>query len=368
MPTEHNNLREGAESQAATDVNTQKGAESSTDNPTAEQGKTETLESVIKGVVDSHSSGEKAEAGSGVRNSNKTAGEEGEKGEGEKEESQTQEQEDGEKAEEGSDKKEGQEEVEVGKDVPYNRFKEVIDKRNELETRIKELEPGLAYVADITAHMQKNNITEQQFNFWMDVAAMANTDPAKALETMKPLLEKLQGFTGDKLPSDIQAMVDNNEITLDVAKRLVRAENQSKFGQQRQVKTEQQILQERQQQYTGELTRTMNSWLDGKKTSDPDFVPKKGETEPDGKFEFFIQKMQAEAPQANVKSAKDLATFAEKVYASINASFNRFTPKKQTTTSVNSRRSSNQTKSPESLNDVVSAAAAKHGITFSPSK
>jgi len=355
------------ESSTTGEVDVNKEAVSST----AEEGKsaaaskvTKTLEDVVQSVFKSQSSGEKEEAESGVQSLNKTS----EKKEGE----ETKEEEVD--ASESQDKKGEKVEEEKKKEedkgpIPYARFEEVNKVKVELEQQFEQLKPLLEAQQSVIDHCTKHNISEQQFYYWMDVAAMVNSDPAKAMETLKPILGQLQGFSGDILPQDLQELVDNNEIPLAVAKRLVAAESREKFGQGKAKMTEQQMQAQRHQQFVSELTNSMNSWLGSQKTSDPDFQPKKGESEPDGKFEFFLHKFKAEAEVVKPKNAQELVALADKVKTSLGSAFERMFPKAKATRTIHSSRSTTSGNgAPKTLEEAIEQQAAKNGIAFTAPK
>ena len=350
------------------------GAESAAATGAGEAKETKSLEDVIRDTFKASSSGDKAKSGSGVQELNKTQNEEGKESEGTKVES-TQSQEGDGKTKEGEQGEkqgeEGKKEGEEGKNpVPYERFEEVNTKKEELEQRFEQLKPLLEAQQSVINHCVENNISEQQFYYWMDIAGLANSNPIQALEKLQPILEQLQGLSGDSLPKDLQEMVDNNEIPLALAKRLAKAEAMTKFGEGRskviEQKSKEQLMQEKQKQFFTELTNSMEQWKQRKATSDPDFMPKQGKEAPDGKFEFFLDKFELEVSRSKPKSAQELVALADKVYASLGTAFEKLFPKKAATRHVHSNRSTTTGNgAPKSLDDAISQAAAKHGIAFS---
>ncbi len=361
MPPEESDVSAESSTAAGEDVKSQ--VDSSTTTKAEDTKPTQTVEDVIQKVFKSHSSSEKGESESGVKKSNATENEEEKKGEAEESEvtdSEASKDKSGEKEEGETEKKE------VDKSpIPYERFAEVNSKKVELETRLEQLKPVTDAYESLTAHCTKAGIDEQQFNYWMEVAAQCNLNPSKAMEILQPVLQKLQGFTGDALPKDLAEMVENNEIPLAFAKRLAAAEANREFGQKMQQRTEQQKVQEKQQQYVAELTNSMNSWLGSRKTTDADFTPKSDQNAPDGKFEFFLHKFRAEAESANLKSAQELIALADRVYKGVSTSFEKFAPRKtQTKVLPSSRSVTNGSGAPKSFEDVIEQRAAAHGLHF----
>lgn len=345
-----------------TDAN--QGGESSASQQ-VDQGKTEkTLENVIQDVFKkSQSSSDEEDADSGVQKSNAT--EEGKEGE-----------ESGKKEEESRDSEQGKEgeekevELEAGKPVPYERFTEVNTKAKQFEGKVKELEPLAEAQRGVAEHCMQHEITPEQFRDWMDIAALANVDPKQALEKLKPVLDRLQGATGDKLPAELQTAVDNGDISLDYAKRLVQAESKSKYSDRQVQKTQEQVFAEKQQQFAQTMRQSVSSWIDTKKGSDPDFAPKASDKAPHGKYELFMNEFaaQAKAKMNEIKSADDLIKVAEEAYAAINATLKGFQPKITANSKLNSNRSSSTVKpAPKTVEEAMANAAKKHGLVLTPS-
>lgn len=366
MADENNNLDVNGTAQTEQAQST---AESSTANgvQTGQESKTtQTLESVIADVVKASDSSpeEKAEK-SAVQSLNKT--QEGEKKEGEEKVDASQSKKEGE-GEEG-DKKGAEQEVVEGQPVPYDRFKEVNGKYQELVAESELVKPLLEAQKGLIEFCQNNQITSDEYRFWMNVAAMAKNDPAKALEALKPQMEQLQGFTGDKLPEDLQKLVDNGELPLAVAKRLTAAENKLQFGQKQVQKSQEQLFAEKQQQETTRMTGVFNSWAKTQSSTDPDFQPKKDASSPDGKFEMFLYKFKADADEAlksgKLKNETDMIKVAEGALKAVNGTVQSMLPKSKNTTQLHSTRSkSTPTPAPKSLDDVTAQVAAKHGLSY----
>lgn len=318
---------------------------------------TKTVEDVIQDVFkQSQSSSEQEGEKSAVLKSNSTE---------KKEEDESEDKEKSNLSEKEETKSEEKQTEEDKGPVPYDRFAEVNKAKVELESKFKEVEPLAKAQQSVIDYCANNGISEQQYGFWMEVAALASRDPGQALAKLSPMIEQFKSSTGEILPKDLQEMVDNNEIPLALAKRLAKAENNGKFVQQRSQMTEQQLVQQKQQAYVQELQTSMQSWIGSKKNSDPDFTPKSKESDPDGKFEFFTNKLALDAQKKGVKSVQELIAMSEMVYAQVDASVKRFAPKPNGIKVLSSTKSSSSSKpEPKTVDDVIAARAAKHGIQF----
>lgn len=253
--------------------------------------------------------------------------------------------------------------------VPYERFNEVITAKNVAEQQLNDMKPLADHYLSIHTHCEANNISPDEFRYWMNVAALSKSDPAKALEVLQPQLQQFQSFTGDALPPDLKAAVEAGEIKLEHAKRLVAAENKTKFGQQQQQVTMQQLRQQQEQQLAQSFQSALGAWISTKKGTDPDFVPKSSENDPDGKFELFLHKLDVDARRSGIKSAADLVALAEKVLTSVNTTVGRFSPKPPNGSKVIRSTNARSTSiAPKTFEEAISAGAAKAGIAFTPNK
>lgn len=98
------------------------------------------------------------------------------------------------------------------KPIPYNRFKEVNTQKNEAIAKVRELEPKL----------QKYEATFNDPNVRaaLDVLNLINTDPAKALAQLTPIVEHLKQVQGEALPSDLAEAVQEGVMDPKYAKEL----------------------------------------------------------------------------------------------------------------------------------------------------
>lgn len=289
---------------------------------------------------------------------------EAEQKEGEKDDQQLPKAE-GEKAEEGQEDQPKPDEQKGP--IPYERFAEVNTAKTELEQKVSQMEPLVQAQQSISEHCIRNNIQPQEFQFWMDVAALAKTNPQEALKKLAPQLEVLQGFTGEILPKDLQAAVDSQEISLPFAKRLAALENQLKFNQNQAKFSQEQLAMQQQQHYEQEVRNSVGSWIASKQKLDPDFKPKASVDAPDGKFEYVMNKFGAEGKTA--KTLDELIKIAEKSYAGVEASLKAFAPRQNGHRVVKTTQSTTRAPvAPKSVEEVIASRAAKHGITFTPPK
>lgn len=253
--------------------------------------------------------------------------------------------------------------------IPYERFAEVNNAKVQAEATIKQLLPLAETFKTIDAHCQRYNISDQEFAYWMDVAALSKIDPVKAKQMLLPTLQQMDTFTGDLLPADLRTAVDEGKLTEEYAKELSKARNQEKFAQQQVQQTRQQQALQQQQQYQEKLYTSLENWQTRIAKTDLEFVPKADPSAPDGKFELFVHKFALDAKSVSDKSIENLLAVADKAYQSVNASVKKFGPKLNGNKVLRSTQSTSTTApAPKTLEEVIARGAAKFGIVASTRK
>lgn len=242
--------------------------------------------------------------------------------------------------------------------VPYERFQEVIAEKNEATEWRKQAEPLVQAYQGIASHLQQNGVSPEEFHYWMEVAALAKSDPAKAMEKLNPQIQLLQSSTGDVLSPELQAAVDAGEITLDWAKKMAKAQGQSKFVEKQATLSKEQLEAQQQRQYEQQIHNTLTNWLTSKQATDPDLKPA-GQNEPDGKLELWRNKLTAMWQSGAIKDAspQGLIQAAEQALQAVNGTLGRFKPKVNGQTHVRSSQSNRGAAAPQikSLADAVKA-------------
>lgn len=214
-----------------------------------------------------------------------------------------------------------------GKPVPYERFTEV---NTQLKSTRQELElarPAVENYRQIDTFCRANNITPEQFQKVLQVQALLNTNPEAALKELQPIVDSLKGFTGDVLPSELQAAVDSGDITLKYAKEVAASRAQMQFGQKKFQHDQQSLQRQQQALVQQQLSDAVTSWETNMRATDPDYKPKTKATEPDGKWEKVKREFlgMLHETDANgqfvrpVKSPQEFTSLLQEAYASVDS-------------------------------------------------
>lgn len=236
-------------------------------------------------------------------------------------------------------------ELEAGKPVPYDRFKEVNDKFRAVEADFQSVKPMVENFQQIQSFCQANAITGEQFTAMLETQAMLNTDPAKALERLVPIVESLQGFVGNKLPADLQTKVDEGKMEVDDAREMAKLRAQSQFGEKKTQHTLKQQQQREAAQAQRQMADSLVTWETTKAKLDPDYA--KGSPKWDMVQDTFIAMLHAVDAQGNyknpVKVANDAVTLMDKAYEVVAQRLGKSNGKKPATRKVLSSNGSSST-------------------------
>ena len=155
-------------------------------------------------------------------------------------------------------------------DVPFNkhpRFQQLLRQKKEFE-------------ADATQHrivqdfLKQNDIGAEEAAEVLQIAALMKSNPAKALEALKPHVQKLLETTGETLPQDLRAKVQSGDMSMDAAKEVSRARATLQHSQENQRAAEQRRQEEARIQQGQTLRSTAMTWAQDRMTRDPAFQSK----------------------------------------------------------------------------------------------
>lgn len=264
---------------------------------------------------------------------------------------------------------EAKKEDETTKPIPYERFKEVNEKAQKFERELADEKPWADAQRSIVKHLTEHNISQDKFFYWMDVAAKIESDPAKALELLAPVVKQLGEYSGDTLSPEHQKMLDDG-IPKEIVLRLAKAEGKAKAeARSRELTQKQQqdlAIKAQVNQFVADAKTQLDAFIQGKK-SDVDFTPKKN-GEPDGKFELFMREVDLAVRSGAVKQPADIANVAKQAYDNVTATLSRYAPKPKVNGKHVSSTKSNGTSTngaPKNLDEAMQRMLkSKHGLDW----
>lgn len=224
----------------------------------------------------------------------------------------------------------------------HPRFQELIAKKNEYE-------PLAKTQRELQEYCSTHGITGEQFQQALSMAALMNVDPVKARAALKPIMDSLDAYVGEKLPEDLQKRVDNATLDINDAKEIAQLRAQTKMGATRTQQTQEQL-------FNNACVKAVTDWETSKRKSDPDY-DKKAELIEDA----FVSKLQTARATGKEPTPADRVRFAEEAWKKVTDKIIVFLPKRPTRQSfkTNGSRTTGtaEAKTPQEL---AAQIAAKH--------
>lgn len=246
----------------------------------------------------------------------------------------------------------------------WQRREQEIRTLREQQTKMQERLTGLD---QFEQYRVKNQINDEQLAEALQLLALANSNPAQAIEKLQAITDRLSKVAGTKLPEDlatkvqeIEALVEEKVLDQETGKSIIeniketarlRAEKQ--FGTERGKQTAAQRAAETQRA----IVQDLNAWDENKAKTDPDFGMKKELV-----MTKYIELMQLEGKPQDSKQA---ITMAEKALAWVDAQAGKFRPKPRARRVVTSNGSSTTTsreRPKTALGAVAQMLREKHNI------
>lgn len=228
----------------------------------------------------------------------------------------------------------------------HPRFKQLTEERTRFETELKELRPKVAQLEtdakqtqELRSYLQQNQISGKDFTETMQLTALVKTNPQEALKQLEQVVEALRITTGAALPKDLQAEVDNGQISLTNAQQLAKAQMEARRLQYQQ----EQMRQSSQQQEQAALIQSLDAWSASKAQTDPSFKIKPNGG-PDGKFELVTQKFLNLWSQKPPTNQREAIALAEQAYTEVTNALGAMIPRKEVRRPLAPRSSPQQQK------------------------
>lgn len=158
-------------------------------------------------------------------------------------------------------------------------FQRVLRERNEARAAIEQFKPDAERYRETREFMSKHQLDDRNFKDLLDFGALLRSDPEKARARMLVELAELDEILGHKLPSELQAKVDEGLLTHEDALELSRtrataARAQAEVSTVREAQTAEQ-QQRVQQEFVANVDKAIKAWDANTAASDPHFEQKK---------------------------------------------------------------------------------------------
>lgn len=245
--------------------------------------------------------------------------------------------------------------------LPFNnhpRWKEVLAERDTARTEVSQYRqqyeaarPVIEAHKSVVDFLQASGINDQAYKETLQLRALMNTDPEKALAQLMPIVTSLEAVVGKGIATDLLQKVKDGVLDEDSAKEITKLRAQTK---QRDLTT-QNHQQEQQRQVVTQMEQSVNSWFSSKKTADPAF---------DNKVDLINGQFSTLVQQAPPKSSIEVTALLEKAYTIVNEKLAKFQPTpKKIKPPLNSNASRTVPKEPENIDDFAAEAIDRLLVT-----
>lgn len=260
--------------------------------------------------------------------------------------------------EEDAEDEESEEESKAKDKVPFHnhpRWKEVLKERDEAKGQIEALKPLAETVTALNTFCQENNISEEDFQNALRLAAMSKKDVKAFRDELNTMLESIDTSMGTRLPADLQKKVDDGVIDEESAKEVAQARMAKKAAEAQAQKASKQTASTTQQV----IVSTLDKWETDQKKLDPAYESRK---------EAFLDRMNALWAQRPPRTAAEAVALAEEANKTIKARYAKTRPKPPARKVLRSTGSSTSTKEDLTLDElngdnlmkIARSVAAKH--------
>jgi len=162
------------------------------------------------------------------------------------------------------------------------RVDKLIAQRRELKgevERLRGVEPQAQAAASVQKYLADNDISRDDFLLPLELASAMRRGDFEAFYTgVKPYVQLAEEYLGIALPADLQAAVQQGQMTTQAAARFSRERMDRGLAQSRNMRTQQiyteQTQTAQQQQVASHIFNTVQAWEAQKQRTDPDYAVK----------------------------------------------------------------------------------------------
>lgn len=161
------------------------------------------------------------------------------------------------------------------------RIEGLIQRRDELQGKVSELEPKAQQWDRVSTFMAEQNLKPEHVSNTLHIAAMIQNDPQRALEVVGRIYSALSEKAGTVLSPELADAVKSGEITRDRAVELSKAQAQSRMlSEQRDSEAQRRQAADesaKQQTQVKSLSEASSTWDKEQAARDPDWQEKRQE-------------------------------------------------------------------------------------------
>lgn len=140
----------------------------------------------------------------------------------------------------------------------------------QMNRALKDLEPKAQAFEKITKITSDAGLSSEEVDNGFEMMALLKSDPAKALERLRPIMHALEGITGARLPDDLQQRVVQGRADPETAQELA----QARYLQAQQVQRQEHEAVQAQRQAASAMASTVTTLEQQWQATDVDYGKK----------------------------------------------------------------------------------------------
>lgn len=156
-------------------------------------------------------------------------------------------------------------------DVPFHKH----PRFQELLKREKTNREDAGRYRNVEGFLRQHNVPAQEASDALMFAGLRRTDPVKAWEMVKPIIQQLLVDAGEVLPQELRDRVARGELSEEAAGELAKERGLRTSVERKQQITETQAETTRREAFVNGLRTEANTWEAERTAKDPNFAAKK---------------------------------------------------------------------------------------------
>lgn len=216
-----------------------------------------------------------------------------------------------------------EEELQEYKPKTRKRIEGLLEERKNLSQQVEQYKQSDEQLQHLRSFVQEAGLSGAEVDQTFEIARLIKQDPTRALEQLRPIVDNLQAFAGERLPEDLQREVNSGTISEERAKELASTRNSQQFERQRAEERERREQEQRQQQQRQarqeQVGNAVSQWETDWSNNDPDYSSKQPFVK-----DRIVAKMQGKPP----RNADEAVKLAEDARKEIDKEFKRLSPRR----------------------------------------
>lgn len=206
-----------------------------------------------------------------------------------------------------------------------NDVKALTEARTALEGQIQTFKEGHEQFQSVVRYMEASNLTSEEVNTGFEIMRLMKNDPEKALAALMPYVGQLQTVTGQVLPAELKAQVEQGVITEEAALELSRSRSREALASHAAETARRQVEQIQTRQTVDSFAKTVESavarWEQAWSTS-PDYKT----LQPHVMERIELELLKRQTAGALPRTAEEAVQIAEQCKAEVEKKLRAFLP------------------------------------------